>query len=303
MPPKKTLQQQRSEHLDDLREVMSEFQQELRQSLTNSIETALRAVMRAQPQPARREAPVFDEDSEDDEGNPFAANDQQRQQQPQALGDVQRADNHRWESGFRLDLPEFTGGLQADEFLDWVNTTEELLTFKSVPDDMRVSLVATRFKGRASAWWQQLKVQRTNSGKGRINSWEKLKKHMRRSFLPYNYERTIYTQFQNLRQGTKSVDDYASDFFSLLARNNLNETAYQSVSRFIGGLKQQIQNQLLQFNPTSVSEAHQLGVLRPRAYDCLLLRMLRARHVPIRRLYLPQLTALIRTRHHVLFVL
>ncbi|CAA7042010.1 unnamed protein product [Microthlaspi erraticum] len=254
-------QQQRAEHIHDLREVMSEFQEELRQSLTSSLETALRAAIGAQPRPVRRNAPAVDEDSEDEDGNPFAVDAQRRQQQQDAFGDAPRGDNHRWESGFRLDLPEFSGGLQADEFLDWVNTTKELLTFKSVPDDMRVSLVATRFKGRASAWWQQLKVQRANSGKNRINSWEKLKKHMRRTFLPYNYERTIYTQFQNLRQGIKSVDDYASEFFSLLARNNLNETAYQSVSRFIGGLKQQIQNQLLQFNPTSVSEAHQRAVL------------------------------------------
>lgn len=75
---------------------------------------------------------------------------------------------------------------------------EEILDFKQVPDDMRVSLVATRFKSRASAWWSQLKESRRNSGKSRIDTWEKLKKHMRRSFLPYNYERTLYNKLQNL---------------------------------------------------------------------------------------------------------
>ncbi|CAA7029167.1 unnamed protein product [Microthlaspi erraticum] len=234
---------------------MSEFQEELRHTLTSSMETAL------QPRPARRNAPEVEDDSDDEEGNPFAVDDQHRQRQQVAYGDGPRGDNHRWESGFRLELPEFSGSLQVDEFLDWVNTTEELLTFKSVPDDMRVSLVATRFKGRASAWWQQLKVQRANSGKNRINSCEKLKKHMNRAFLPYNYARTIYTQFQNLRQGSKSVDEYAAEFFTLLARNSLLETTDQSISRFIGGLKNQIQHQLLQFNPTSISEAHQRAIL------------------------------------------
>lgn len=124
-----------------------------------------------------------------------------------------------------------------------------------------VSLVAMRFKGRASAWWHQLKVQRANSGKNHINSWEKLKKHMNRAFLPYNYARTIYTQFQNLRQGSKSVDEYAADFFTILARNSLLETTDQSISRFIRGLKNQIQSQLLQLNPTTISEAHQRASL------------------------------------------
>ncbi|CAL9001111.1 unnamed protein product [Prunus brigantina] len=34
---------------------------------------------------------------------------------------------------------------------------EEVLDFKDVPQDKRVPLVATRFRGRATAWWQQLK--------------------------------------------------------------------------------------------------------------------------------------------------
>jgi hypothetical protein len=49
-----------------------------------------------------------------------------------------------WESGFKLDIPEFNGGLQLEEFLDWIATVEEVLEFKGVPKDRRVSLVATK---------------------------------------------------------------------------------------------------------------------------------------------------------------
>lgn len=56
-----------------------------------------------------------------------------------------------WKSGFKLDLPEFYGTLQTEEFLDWISTTEELLTFKNVPHEMRVPLAATHFKDRALA--------------------------------------------------------------------------------------------------------------------------------------------------------
>ena len=64
------------------------------------------------------------------------------------------------ESGFKLDIPEFKGCLQPEEFLDWVAAVEEILEFKKVPQDKRVSLMATKFKGRAAAWWQQLKQSR-----------------------------------------------------------------------------------------------------------------------------------------------
>ncbi|XP_010445304.1 PREDICTED: uncharacterized protein LOC104727952 [Camelina sativa] len=163
----------------------------------------------------------------------------------------------RWESGFKLETPEFSGSLKAEEFLDWLNMVEEVLDFKKVPDDVRVSLVATRFKSRAMAWWTQLKESRRRSGKSKIDSWEKFKKHMRRSFLPYNYERTLYTKLPNLHQGSHTVDEYASYFFEMVARTTLLETEDQLVSRFIGGLRTQLQIPLQQFNPTTVSEAHQ----------------------------------------------
>ena len=65
--------------------------------------------------------------------------------------------SNRWEFGFKLDIPEFKGCLQLEEFLDWVVAVEEILEFKEVPQDKRVSLVATKFIGHATAWWQQLK--------------------------------------------------------------------------------------------------------------------------------------------------
>lgn len=250
MPPKKSLQQQHEEQLEAMREMFTEFQRGMRDVLRDSVETAVRTLIQVQQRPPglpQRAEQSDEEDEEDDvaNNNPFAERGEQRQLQGVIV--APRGDDNRWESGFRVDLPEFSGSLQPDELLDWISSVEEILEFKRVPDNMCVALVATRFKGRASAWWQQVKEQRARAGKERIQTWEKLKRHLRKAFLPYNYSRTLYTRFQNLRQGTKSVDEYASEFFSLLARNTLTETEEQVVSRFIGGLKLQIQNSLLQF--------------------------------------------------------
>ncbi|KAG7559336.1 Retrotransposon gag domain [Arabidopsis thaliana x Arabidopsis arenosa] len=264
MAPKKTLQQQLDEQNDTFRLMMSEFQQSWRDTLRTTVESTVRSILQTQqraPNLPRQRERLFDEDDVD-EDNPFADNHEQKQQQhQQAIIEAQGLDNRRWETGFKLDLPDFIGSLQPDEFLDWLSTIEELLEFKKVPDEMRVPLVATRFKGRASAWWQQMKTQRAREGKERLASWAKLKSKIRKAFLPYNYSRTIYTRLQNLRQGSRSIDDYAAELFALLARNDLLETEEQLVSRFIGGLRQQVQNTLLQYNPLSVSEAHQRALL------------------------------------------
>ena len=174
------------------------------------------------------------------------------------LEDLQQQDNYdnRWERSFRVDIPEFHGGLRGDDLVDWLISVEEILEFKQVPPARRVPLVAMRFRGHAATWWKQLKTTRSRTGKPPVHTWEKLTKHLRQTFLPHNYERTMYTRLQNLRQGNRSVDDYAEEFALLLTRNEINESQVQLVSRFIGGLRPQLQTAMAQFDPFTIGEAH-----------------------------------------------
>ncbi|XP_020871957.1 uncharacterized protein LOC110225923, partial [Arabidopsis lyrata subsp. lyrata] len=259
MAPRKNNEDQHEE----FRQTLENFTQGLQEALQLAVENALTTVLQTQQGNRRERRGEFEEENDDEEVDNLFANPirQERDQQIRLRDNNVNNNNNnntpRWESGFRLEIPEFAGGLKAEEFLDWLNVVEEVLDFKKVPDEFRVSLVATRFKGRAMAWWTQLKESRRRSGKDKIDSWEKLKKYMRRGFLPYNYERTLYTKLQNLRQGSRTVDEYALDFFEMTARTTLGETEDQLVSRFIGGLRSQLQIPLQQFNPTSVYEAHQ----------------------------------------------
>ncbi|GJX28356.1 hypothetical protein Tco_0236435 [Tanacetum coccineum] len=67
----------------------------------------------------------------------------------------QREDNRRWESGIRVNISEFNGNtLNPNGFIDWLVAVEEVFEFKEVPENKRVSLMATKLRGRASAWWQ-----------------------------------------------------------------------------------------------------------------------------------------------------
>lgn len=63
---------------------------------------------------------------------------------------------------------------------------------------------------------------------------------MRATFLLYNYKIGLYQRFQNLRQSTRSVDEYTTDFYKPLAHIELHETTTQLVSQYIGGLRVQL---------------------------------------------------------------
>ncbi|GKE78711.1 hypothetical protein Tco_1544831, partial [Tanacetum coccineum] len=79
-------------------------------------------------------------------------------EQPDRPRRNQREDNRRWESGMRVNIPEFDEKtLNPEGFIDWLVAVEEVF---DVPENKRVSLIATKLRGRASAWWQQLKLTR-----------------------------------------------------------------------------------------------------------------------------------------------
>ena len=66
------------------------------------------------------------------------------------------------------------------------------MEFKGVPEEMKVPLIATRLRGRAAAWWQQFKLTRSRLKETKVTTWEKMKKHIHATFLPYNYQRIMY---------------------------------------------------------------------------------------------------------------
>lgn len=145
--------------------------------------------------------PAADSDSEDDVvfENIFANHGHEQRPHMKREDRRNETDNshfNRWELGFKLE--EFPRTLNPEEFIDWLKIVEEIFDFKQIPQEMRVHLVATHFKNRAMVWWQQFKESRRKANKPRVDTWEQLKKHVRRSFLPYNYERTLYNKLQNL---------------------------------------------------------------------------------------------------------
>ncbi|GJU68376.1 putative nucleotidyltransferase, ribonuclease H [Tanacetum coccineum] len=66
----------------------------------------------------------------------------------------------------------------------------------------------------------------------------------------------MYQQLQNLKQGSKSVEDYTTEIYQLIARNDIHETEDKLVSRYIGGLRVHIMDSVNMFNPMTLSDAY-----------------------------------------------
>lgn len=171
---------------------------------------------------------VDDEGSKENRDHPFAHNWHHRNRHRE-----EERKDRRWESGFKWEIPKFHGRACGEELLDCLVAVNELLEFKQVPAEKQVALVVTKFHGGAGTWWLQLKATRARTGKEKITSWKKLQKCLHQSFLPQNYDRTMYTRLQNLRQGFHSVDEYTDEFYLLITLNEIFDNEIQLVTHLL----------------------------------------------------------------------
>lgn len=150
----------------------------------------------------------------------------------------------RWEANFKVDIPEFHGGISSNSLLDWLEDVEEILKFQSVSDDRLVSLVVKKFRGHAASWWQQVKTKRKRDGKNPVKSWDKLKKKLCSTFLPRYYDHAMYNHLRNLQQRARFMGDYEEDWH--VQNNNI-------VDKFVCGI-----------------DDDELSTTKPRTYGALI---------------------------------
>ncbi|KFK23570.1 hypothetical protein AALP_AAs73464U000100, partial [Arabis alpina] len=164
MPPKNKAITDTTTDWAELRQTLVAMQETIQHTIHASIQELGESLV----QHLGHRGAVRGQEDGSDNDNPFARN----EQDPDLMRRIrhhqgqERRDNNsnRWEMGFKVEIPEFQGGVRGDALVDWIVAVEEVLEFKEVPDDHRVPLVATRFRGHAASWWLQLKTSRGRRG-------------------------------------------------------------------------------------------------------------------------------------------
>jgi len=141
-----------------------------------------------------------------------------------------------------VEISEFEGQLNPDDFLDWLSTAERVFEYKDIPDDKKVKLVALKIHKYASIWWNNVLEKRARKGKGKIRCWRKIRSKLRDKFLPSHYIQDNFSKLHNIRQEGCGVEEYTQEFERLLMTCDLWESEDQTIVRYLGGLNESIRN-------------------------------------------------------------
>ncbi|PWA37494.1 reverse transcriptase domain-containing protein [Artemisia annua] len=142
--------------------------------------------------------------------------------------------------GLKIEIPEFTGKVHPDDFIDWLSTVERVFDVRDIPDKLKVKLVAIKLRQHASLWWDHINKRRRIEGKAKVETWEKMKKLMKAKFLPENHRQEAFLDYHNLSQRNMIVEEVINEFDKLRMRCDVVEEEEQVVARFLGVLKPEI---------------------------------------------------------------
>jgi len=93
---------------------------------------------------------------------------------------------------FRVEILEYEGKLDPEEFLDRLHTMERVFEYKAIPEDKKVKLVAFRLRKYASLWSTNLCAKRVRECKAKIRTWENMKTKLKARFLPPMFKIAIH---------------------------------------------------------------------------------------------------------------
>ena len=145
------------------------------------------------------------------------------------------------DKNLRLDLPEFNGSMnEPEKYFEWIRRAETLFDYKEYDERKRCKLAELKLTGYASLWYDNLKKKRHKEGRARISTWEQLKKHMKKRFVPSDYIQDVYLKMQLFKQNSMTVENYIGEFEKLCMLCGLEEIVEHKIARFISGLNDNI---------------------------------------------------------------
>ncbi|KAF7823687.1 uncharacterized protein G2W53_021831 [Senna tora] len=124
----------------------------------------------------------------------------------------------------KIKYPTFKGNTNPYLYLDWEMKFEEIF--------------------RRNDWSEEKKLKRRLKGKGPPRTWEKLKKLIRKKYVPSYYYRELSRKLRMFTQGSLAVDEYVHELDLLKMRAGVQEGEEASMTRIIDGLRGEIRDKV-----------------------------------------------------------
>ena len=83
----------------------------------------------------------------------------------------------------RSELPMFSGKLDPEECMDWLEALDNFFECDNTPESQRVKVAKSKMKGYGLSWWNFLRNESKDEGKEPLATWRRMKLKINRKFV------------------------------------------------------------------------------------------------------------------------
>jgi len=95
-------------------------------------------------------------------------------------------------------------------------------------------------------------------GKPLITNWIKMKQKLQEKYLPQSYRNKLLDQWNNLKQGNKSINEYITQFNDYIIRCAIRENEAMTLRRFCKGLNDDLRREVVFQGVSTLNQAYTL---------------------------------------------
>ncbi|KAJ9548358.1 hypothetical protein OSB04_020901 [Centaurea solstitialis] len=140
---------------------------------------------------------------------------------------------------------EYTGQSDPVLAMQWVQNTEKVFRTIRVSDEDKVRYASAMLTDRALVWWDNT-YESLDSNTRENMLWDEFRSKFFEQYCPMDLQRRLEKEFWDLKQDTMTVMEYETEFNRKLRfAQRFLSTEDDKVERFVGGLRKEIRNFLV----------------------------------------------------------
>ncbi|XP_050902090.1 uncharacterized protein LOC127110562 [Lathyrus oleraceus] len=170
-------------------------------------------------------------------------------------GVPQEATGGSFRDFFRMNSPEFHGGLNPVKAHEWITNMKRIFQIVHCSEENKVVFSSHMMKGPAVRRWENGSTLMTNQGVPK--DWENFKTTFMGKYFPSSLRTQKEFEFQQLRQGTMTVAAYAEKFEDMTAYSRQATYAPDEkwkIDQFLFGLRGENSHSVSQREFTTYAE-------------------------------------------------
>lgn len=224
-----------------------EKQQEINEILLQSLQEKNNG---KEPRTETRKGPEREESAE---GKDSSSNETQNSEiQAKTIG--KRKVDHLEGEFKKIKPTSFDGESKTGEEAEaWLLDIKKYFHIYNYSSNMKVRMAIYNLKGKASIWWQDLKI--SQGLKEKTMEWEEFKRLFKKQYLSENYYERKTKEFYELRLGSMNMEELINKFLDLLRFVPYIKEENVKVQRFLSCLPQAYKDRIEFDNPKTLDEA------------------------------------------------